>query len=714
MRHVLVLAGVEDGAEGLEDGLPVLLVGHHVGERGVEPQQAVLSLGLDVEPGEVPDEVHDEREGRVLEIGPALGADDLELHLRGADELLQQRALAHAHLSEHHQVLRAGALADVVEQVAEPVELEPAPDQRRADAGLQALVAVLLPQEPVHRVLRVVADGLHLPVVLGRRIDERRDDDLPRDHQGPLQGFLQLDGVDGPVDDLVIVLEVDGEPVHADAQLELGGHFTVDREVPPDLVGVAQQLALVVLPGVGDAAHHQERGLVIAAVAVAALLVLEQNVLDHGAELVQQLVDPLGSELFGRRFDVEHADDHAHQALALLELHDQRVRVQGQVAFLSDPARVGLHRAGQFPLPAEGSHGAGGAGPRQVAQRGGLGEDLQDRLHEGRRVDEIGQAVQEAGQVRLHVLAALVPVLLAGRQRPAQDLLELHRDPGVDQRRRGDLGTPGGLQGLVSLEGGVRVGPGHHLVQDQPHGEDVGATVHGLGAGLLGGHVMQLSAQDPLFLVAAQGLGDAEVGDLHGALAGEQDVLRAHVAVDQLQRTSVGAGQAMCVVQSAQDLGDDVGRQPQGQGLLELGVLADQFHQVDAVDELHDHIQTTIDVALLRTGLAVLEHLHHVGVVQFHGQFGFIAERVAEVGVGGERLQDPLQGHGLAQTVVVGLGQVHIGHAALADFVQQRKLPDFLYCFQGTLPGRTGSAGSRLLRSKHLTRNALRGTTKNG
>jgi hypothetical protein len=67
--------------------------------------------------------------------------------------------------------------------------------------------------------------------------------------------------------------------------------------------------------------------------------------------------------------------------------------------------------------------------------------------------------------------------------------------------------------------------------------EEVGPGVGHRVAGLLGREVFVLARDDLAFLVVheVEGLRDAEVGELHVALVGDEDVLRADVAMDDVE-----------------------------------------------------------------------------------------------------------------------------------------------------------------------------------
>ena len=78
--------------------------------------------------------------------------------------------------------------------------------------------------------------------------------------------------------------------------------------------------------------------------------------------------------------------------------------------------------------------------------------------------------------------------------------------------------------------------PGEDLPEDDAEGVEIAAAVDDLAAGLLGRHVPELALEDPLLLGEEARARDPEVGDLHRPLEREQDVLRAHVAVHDVER----------------------------------------------------------------------------------------------------------------------------------------------------------------------------------
>ena len=129
-----------------------------------------------------------------------------------------------------------------------------------------------------------------------------------------------------------------------------------------------------------------------------------------------------------------------------------------------------------------------------------------------------------------------------------------HQHPVHGGRQRG-IGRGGargiGLHHLVEHRVGVGALEGEpsseHLVEHDAEGEEVGPVVDLLALDLLGRHVVGRAEELPLLgEVRAVEPGDAEVGDLHLVVGGDQDVRRLDVAVDH----PVGVG----VVEARRDL----------------------------------------------------------------------------------------------------------------------------------------------------------------
>ena len=146
--------------------------------------------------------------------------------------------------------------------------------------------------------------------------------------------------------------------------------------------------------------------------------------------------------------------------------------------------------------------------------------------------------------------------------------------------------------------------------------------------------------------VAAAGPGDPEVGDLHLARGGDEDVARLHVAVHDavLVRERERRG----------DVGTDVG---------------DLRRREQAVGPDHVAQGATVDVLHHDEGGAVLlapvEDADDVGLVQAGRRLGLTPEPLDEHRVARELGREDLERDGAVELRVAG--EVHVGHAAVRD-----------------------------------------------
>jgi hypothetical protein len=196
----------------------------------------------------------------------------------------------------------------------------------------------------------------------------------------------------------------------------------------------------------------------------------------------------------------------------------------------------------------------------------------------------------------------MVGIELAGRARALLDVLvgDGHRRVAVE-----------GLRRSAPRRARRRASTGRCGVDVQPLrllGRQVGGGAeHGGGAG------------DGLVVDRA---GDPEVGDLHGAVVGEQDVAGLDVAVDQAPVVGVGQGRA------------DVGRRPPARGPRSARRPRSPA-AASALDQLHD------DVGLALVGAGVVDG-DEVGVVEPGDVAGLVLEPAREALVLAEALEQQL------------------------------------------------------------------------
>ena len=144
-------------------------------------------------------------------------------------------------------------------------------------------------------------------------------------------------------------------------------------------------------------------------------------------------------------------------------------------------------------------------------------------------------------------------------------------DRGVDGRRQWQRRTTRREQ-VQRPERVVRVVRGlarEEVVEGRAERPEVRAPIDLAAERLLGGHVLDLALEDAGVRLPGQPvarLGDPEVDDLGHALHADEDVVRADVAVDDLQRLAVVAAQLVRLVQPRAGVGEDPQHDPVGTG----------------------------------------------------------------------------------------------------------------------------------------------------
>ncbi len=285
--------------------------------------------------------------------------------------------------------------------------------------------------------------------------------------------------------------------------------------------------------------------------------------------------------------------------------------------------------------------------------------------HEGAEVVAGGaqghQRALEGGGELGHGLVAVLGILLQALE---EDLLHVAGEVRVLHARgehgaRDDVAHGGDV---VVAEEGVVVGG--EPVEHDPQREDVGAAVDGAAARLLRRHVRDLALELPgggLAAGAADGLGHAEVDQLHDAVVRAEDVLRGDVAVDEHQVGVALVAQLVRGVEGGAGLHADA----QGEAQRHLGGVLPEGLAEDGerlpVDPLHDDVE---DLVLLPQ----VEDLGHVGVVDLGGERGLVEEHLLELGILAQGRQHRLDGHRLVEAARAALPRrPHRGHPALGD-----------------------------------------------
>ena len=242
---------------------------------------------------------------------------------------------------------------------------------------------------------------------------------------------------------------------------------------------------------------------------------------------------------------------------------------------------------------------------------------------------------------RLHRRIAIVGI---GRQRPHHDRRQRGRvEPlvlGPGGRRSHAAGDP--VQDLEIAVAGERRRAGRQLIEDGPQREDVAAAIDGATAALLGRHVGELSLERPLLRLGPleRPLGDAEVGDLHRAVVGDEHVRRRDVAVDDPHRLAARAEPRVRVVQPVGGGGDDADGVPElerrGGQVRRAGVRAHELAQVGAVDVLHREERG------VAVGADVVD-LGDVRVRERRREARLVEEHPEQLGIERVLRQDPLE-----------------------------------------------------------------------
>ena len=252
-------------------------------------------------------------------------------------------------------------------------------------------------------------------------------------------------------------------------------------------------------------------------------------------------------------------------------------------------------------------------------------------------------------EIVCHLRGVLVPVVGMLLHRLHHHRFEPERDVGVVPGRR--------LRGFANVLVGDRHrslahegrSPGEQLIHDHPERVQVAAPIGDMALGLLraevGSRPDHRSGAGELFGVV-EGAGDAEVGDLHGAVGGEQDVRRLDVAMHQTLGVCCGEGRGHL----ESDLGDPAG--------LEHAFGAEDVAQVLALNELHHHEVGAVV-------LAPVVNRHDAGVGEIRCSLGLPTEALDKGIAGGELPVEDLDSDVAAEASVEG--DVHVRHTAAGD-----------------------------------------------
>jgi hypothetical protein len=215
---------------------------------------------------------------------------------------------------------------------------------------------------------------------------------------------------------------------------------------------------------------------------------------------------------------------------------------------------------------------------------------------------------------------------------------------------------------------GVEALAAEHLIEEDADGEDVGTVVDGGGCRqLLRGHIgdFALGHADLGVMVEEIGAGDAEIDDLDPSLVGDEDVVRAEVAVHDMERLLLEVTERMGVLHGLADLGDDHQRMFHAERVVEFLGAAQHTVQILAEEIFHgDEVAAAL--------ITEIVDLHDVLMLQQGGQLGLGDEMGHHLRVVGIMRQEFFYHHQFGKALGAReAAPVDFGHAADADAVEQ-------------------------------------------
>ena len=229
--------------------------------------------------------------------------------------------------------------------------------------------------------------------------------------------------------------------------------------------------------------------------------------------------------------------------------------------------------------------------------------------------------------------------------------------------------------------------PATHLVEHDAEREEIAPRVDLVARGVLRAHVAVLALEpdapgvfDRARLERAACLRDAEVGHLHFALERQENVLRRHIEVNDVERHVRLVAAPMRVVEALRDLGRDVDRHLDRELLLRAPAPREERREVEPADVLHRHVVGIgrRHAALHRAGReAEIEDLHDVRVREANGELRLVDEHLHELVRLRELRKDALDDDDFFEALdAVALGLEDLGHAALAEPLEEAVAPE--------------------------------------
>jgi len=267
---------------------------------------------------------------------------------------------------------------------------------------------------------------------------------------------------------------------------------------------------------------------------------------------------------------------------------------------------------------------------------------------------------------------------VGGLETLAGVLGESHDDNLIE--RLGDAGTEndgrfGDLLEMCGHHGVVAVGlkgelAGHHFIEGDAEGVQIGAIVGGIAFDLLGWHVIEGAQRGSGHGEAAigRGAGDAEIHEFYGAIGSEHHVGGLNVAVDDVLFVGVAKGvENLVYILDCQGWGN--------------GALVEARGERDAVNELHDHDELIVE------GEGGAQR-GDIGVIEAGKDFYFTEKTVGEIFLAGEVGEENFHGLDTVRDGVADL--VDFPHASgtedAEDFVVAEALSDCVVRAHGKAP----------------------------
>jgi hypothetical protein len=184
------------------------------------------------------------------------------------------------------------------------------------------------------------------------------------------------------------------------------------------------------------------------------------------------------------------------------------------------------------------------------------------------------------------------------------------------------------------------------LCQDDAQREDVALGIDRIANHLLGRHVAELSADVSGIgaLYGGAATSDAEVGELDVALPVQEQVRRAHVAMNEMERLAVVVAQAVRIGERVRRFERDLQPRREGHRFVMARHRPKQTADGRSFHELHRHEERS-------AVLAEVEHGHDVRMLEPRGKAGFVDEHADELRIARVLRKDALERHALLEAV---------------------------------------------------------------